>query len=91
MEGLRIGFRGFTVTFAGCEVLDKVSATVSLTRRFFRIADAGGGERTVEIVHGQLPPPPTAVRVNDKRLVLLTMETRDGRRLFPDYFQIVRP
>ncbi|MBN1835398.1 MAG: hypothetical protein JW820_06070 [Spirochaetales bacterium] len=90
VEGLRIGFQGFTVTFAGCQVLDKENATVSLTRRFFRIADARGDERTVEIVHGQLPPPPTILEVNGKRLTLLTMETRDGRRLFPDYFQVVR-
>lgn len=90
IKDLEIPLPGFSVTYLGSTFHDLSPATITYHERTFRIRSSNGTEETVAIRSGQLPPPPCTLQVNGADVTLLTYETLNGQRLYPEYVQVVR-
>jgi hypothetical protein len=89
IEGLELSFKDFSITYKGSEFHDLAPATVSFTKNKFSISDKNNIRQQVEITSGQLPPQPLLIQVDGFKIELLTHQTKDQQRLYPDYFQII--
>jgi hypothetical protein len=89
IENLEIDFKNFSVTFKGNEFYQHPHVTFSLNKAKFLIRDKNGKEEMIEITSGQLAPQPFVAKIKGKEITILTYETKDHQRLYPDYFQII--
>ena len=89
VTNLELMLPGFSITYTGSETQDLAPATVSFTVNKFQLRDKKGQEQTIKIRSGQTPPQPIKVEVNGKEFTILTYQTKELQRLYPDYFQIV--
>ncbi len=90
IKNLEFKFKEFTLTYKGAEFTDMAPATVSWTTDVFLIKDKSNTEQAIEIVSGQIPPPPYKFEVSKVALTLLTYQTEMKERLYPDYFKITK-
>ncbi len=87
VEGILLDFDGFSLCYSGSRFEDLAPATVSFNVDGFTFVDKRGDTQSIEIRAGQLPPQPFAIKGSG--VVLLTFHTEDGKRIYPDFFQVV--
>lgn len=105
IQGVEFSFGSFSITYLGqtkreASEMEKSSASFQTDRFSIKSGD-GKEEQTVEIMSGQIPPQPLEVVAGRKKIVILTYEaqgqvkgqseTEETFRLYPGYFQIVKP
>jgi hypothetical protein len=61
--------------------------TLSFTIAEFTFVDKKGNTQQIGISAGQLPPQPIVVK--DSGLSILTFHSKEEKRLYPDFFQVV--
>lgn len=83
-------FNDFSLTYLGEITSQKIPATVSWTRDQFLLKDKTNTEKAIEIVSGQLSPPPYNFAILNLGFTLLTYQTEMQDRLYPDYFQVIQ-
>jgi hypothetical protein len=89
IEGLELQFKNFSITYSGSEFRDMAPATVSFTTDKFICKDKNNEQQLFEIISGQLPPKSLDIEVNDFKFKIVTYQTEDQQKLYPNYFQIV--
>lgn len=87
VEGLTLDFGDFTLRYNGTRFEDHAPATVSFHIADFIYADKKGHTETIAISAGQLPPQPYTIKANG--LTILTFHSKDDKRIYPDFFQVV--
>ncbi len=87
VAGLQLDFGDFSLCYKGTRFVDHAPATLSFDIAEFTFEDKKGGVRNIEISAGQLPPPPFALKANG--LTILTFHSREQKRLYPDFFQVI--
>ena len=87
VEGLTLDFGDFTLRYNGTRFEDHAPATVSFHIAGFIYADKKGRTETIAISAGQLPPQPYTIKANG--LTILTFHSKDDKRIYPDFFQVV--
>lgn len=98
IKNLEIPFGVFTVTFQGTVEDNSAPVSVSFSTEKYLIKSQKGSERALSVTSGQLPPPPVKFELEGgfldflfpSKFKLLTYDTVDGVRMFPDYFQITK-
>ncbi|MDD2833204.1 MAG: hypothetical protein PHD12_04260 [Methylotenera sp.] len=90
VKDLALPFKDFSITYKGEEFKDFSPKTITYKVDNFLITDRSSKEQSVQIISGQIPPPPHQIEINRKKTTLLTYETKNNFRLFPQHFQIVR-
>lgn len=88
VKGLAVPFKDFTITYKGTDFKDYSPASLSFNIDQFLITDQNKKSQHVQVRSGQQAPQAQVIEVNHKKLTLLTYETGNGVRLYPDYFQI---
>ncbi|MFZ3229697.1 MAG: hypothetical protein WA160_05805 [Pseudobdellovibrio sp.] len=86
IENLDIKFKNMSVIYKGAEVNKKTSAS-DFT---FIVKDKNGSEQIIKISTEQAAPQPVEFEVNNLKYALLTYENKNTKRIFPDYFQIIK-
>ena len=89
IEELELKFNNFSITYKGNELTDMALVTASFTKDKFVIKDKNDQEQQVAITSGQLTPQPLLIKVNHSKMEILTYQTKEQQRLYPDYFQLV--
>jgi hypothetical protein len=89
-QGLELKFDDFSVVYKGKVFFQDPRKTISWTDYEFSVKDKVGQGQTFKIRSGQLPPSAYIFEVSGKKLNLLTYQTKDKDRLFPNYFQITK-
>ena len=87
VEGLTLDFGDFILRYNGTRFEDHAPATVSFHIADFIYADKKGRTETIAISAGQLPPQPYTIKANG--LTILTFHSKDDKRIYPDFFQVV--
>lgn len=91
VKGLEISYPEFSLMYTGArEGTSPENSTATLNRESFRIKDKEGNEQVLEITSGQLPPAPKEFKIGDQTYSLISYETKNRFRLYPDYIQIVK-
>jgi hypothetical protein len=88
VKGLRLDFGGFSLCYKGIRYEDLAPVTLSFHIDEFVVGDNAGKIRSVEISAGQLPPKPFVIE--EMGLVLLTFHSKSEKRMYPDFFQVVK-
>jgi hypothetical protein len=86
--GLPLDFGDFSLCYKGTRFEDLAPATLSFHIAEFTFADKKGNTQLVEISAGQLAPQPFVIKGNG--LTILTFHSKEKKRLYPDFFQVVR-
>ena len=87
VKGLVLDFGNFSLCYNGTRFEDMAPVTLSFHIDEFVFSDGKGGGRVIEISAGQLPPKPFVIEGSG--LTLLTFHSKEERRLYPDFFQVV--
>lgn len=90
VPNLVIHFKTFSVTFIETKESPKAEATVSFSKDVFLLSDGKGQTKTVEVTSGQTPPAPLEDKMGGTKFQLITYQTKDGQRLYPTHFQILK-
>jgi hypothetical protein len=88
VQGLRLAFKGFALTYAGGTSYDggPGGPTVHAEVERFVLEVGRKPATTIEVASGQTPPAPTKLGRTGRTLV--TYETRLGERLYPTHLQV---
>ena len=86
VKGLVLDFGDFSLCYNGTRFEDHAPVTLSFHIDEF-VFDGKGGRRVIEISAGQLPPRPFVIEGSG--LTLLTFHSREERRIYPEFFQVV--
>ena len=89
IEEVELKFNNFSITYKGSKLTDMAPVTASFTKDKFVIKDKNNQEQLVAITSGQLTPQPLQIKVNHSEMEILTYQTKEQQRLYPDYFQLV--
>jgi hypothetical protein len=87
VEGLPLDFGDFSLCYKGSRFEDLAPVTLSFTTDEFAFVDKKGHTQPIEISAGQLPPQPFVIKGNG--LTILTFHSIEGKRIYPDFFQVV--
>ena len=87
VEGLPLDFGDFSLCYKGSRFEDLAPVTVSFHIDEFAFADKNGNTQPIEISAGQLPPQPFVVKTNG--VTILTFHSKEEKRLYPDFFQVM--
>lgn len=98
VKDLELSFGAFILTYKGSKVVTGQPTTASISEDHFLIRDKKGNQRTLVIISGQVPPAPKDFEIDrglfssffPSKFTLLTYETSDGIRLYPDHFQVLK-
>lgn len=88
IKNTALPYQGFSVTYTGSVTKGDAPVTAHFTQHNFVITDQNKNSQHIVVISGQRPPQPQVIEVNRKKITLLTYETSNGVRLYPDYFQI---
>lgn len=91
IENLELDFKDFSITSMGSEFYDAAPVSISFTKEKFLLKDKYKKEQIVEIISGQRPPQPLTIKIYNLEITILTYKSDDSQRLYPDYFQIIKP
>jgi len=87
VEGLLLDFGDFSLCYKGTRFEDLAPVTLSFHIAEFTFADKKGNTELIEIYAGQVPPEPFILKASG--LIILTFRSKEERRLYPDFFQVV--
>ena len=87
VEGLPLDFGDFSLRYNGTRFEDLAPVTLSFHIAEFTFTDKNGHTEDIAIYDGQLPPPPYSIKANG--LTIFTFHSKDDKRIYPDFFQIV--
>jgi hypothetical protein len=87
VEGLTLDFGVFTLRYKGTRFEDHAPATLSFHIAEFECAYKNGHTEAITISAGQLPPQPYLIKSTG--LTILTFHSKDNKRIYPDFFQVV--
>jgi hypothetical protein len=87
VEGLLLDFGDFSLCYKGTRFEDLAPVTQSFHIDEFAYVDKKRNTQSIEISSGQLPPQPFVIKANG--LSILTFHSKEGRRIYPDFFQMV--
>jgi hypothetical protein len=87
VAGLTLDFGDFTLRYNGTRFEDLAPVTLSFHIADFIYTDKKGRTEDIAIYDGQIPPPPFVIKANG--LTILTFHSKDDKRIYPDFFQIV--
>jgi hypothetical protein len=87
VAGLQMDFGGFSLCYKGTRFEDHAPVTLSFHIAEFSFADKRGNTQLIGISAGQLPPQPYVVKPSGP--TILTFHSKAGKRLYPDFFQVV--
>jgi hypothetical protein len=87
VEGLPMDFGDFSLCYKGTRFEDHAPVTLSFHIAEFTFADKKGHTKLIEISAGQLPPQPFMITASN--LTILTFHSKEKKRLYPDFFQVV--
>lgn len=87
IEGLVMDFGGFTLRYEGTRFENLAPVTLSFHIAGFTFVSRKGNSQLIEISAGQLPPQPFVITGNG--LFLLSFHSKEDKRLYPDFFQVV--
>ena len=87
VEGLLLDFGGFSLCYKGTRFEDLAPVTLSFHIAEFAYVDKKGNTESIEIFSGQVPPEPFVIKANG--LSILTFHSKEGQRIYPDFFQVV--
>jgi hypothetical protein len=87
IEGLNLDFGDFSLCYKGTRFEDHTPANLSLHIATFTFADGKGNAQIIQISAGQLPPQPALIKADG--LTILTFHSKEGKRLYPDLFQVI--
>jgi len=85
--GLPLDFGDFSLCYRGTRFEDFAPVTLSFHIAEFSFEDKKGNTQLIEISAGQLPPQPFVIKSGG--LTILTFRSKEGKRLYPDLFQVV--
>ena len=88
VEGLALDFGAFTLQYNGTRFEDLAPVTLSFHIAEFTFTDKNGRTEAIAIYDGQNPPPPFVIKANG--LTILTFHSKDDKRIYPDFFQVVQ-
>jgi hypothetical protein len=87
VEGLTLDFGDFSLRYTGTRFEDLAPATLSFHIAEFVFADKKGRTEAIAISAGQLSPKPYIIKANG--LTILTFHSKEDKRIYPDFFQVV--
>ena len=87
---VELDFTTFSLTYLGDIASEDAPVSASWVKSRFLLQDRTGQSQVIEITSGQRPPPAHDFEIDKTFFTLLTYETRDRRRLYPGYFQVIR-
>ena len=85
--GLPLDFGDFSLCYQGTRFEDLAPVTLSFHIAEFTFADKKGNTQLIEISACQLPPRPFVIK--DRGLSILTFHSKEEKRIYPDFFQVV--
>jgi hypothetical protein len=86
-EGLQLNFSNFSICYKGTRFVDHAPATLSFHIDQFEFTNKKGDTQQIDISAGQLPPQPFKIKGTD--LTILTFHSKQEKRLYPEFFQVV--
>ena len=89
VKDIELDFGGFSLEYKGKRFLDMAPATLSFNIDEFTFKYKNGNTQLIEISAGQLPPKPFEIRAGGLEIRILTYHSKEEKRLYPDYFQVV--
>ena len=89
VENVEFNFGDFSLLYQGKDFVDLAPATVSFTVDTFTFRDGDGNIQLIKISSGQLPPQPVVLKTGGVTISLLTFHSKEQKRLYPDFFQVV--
>ncbi len=87
VEGLTLDFGDFSLRYNGTRFEDLAPVTLSFHIAEFDFTDKNGRTEAIAIYDGQLPPPPYIIKANG--LTILNFHSKEEKRIYPDFFQVV--
>lgn len=87
IEGLPMDFDDFSLCYKGTRFEDHAPVTLSFHIAGFTYTDKKGHTQIIDISAGQLPPQPYVIKPNGP--TILTFHSKEGKRIYPDFFQVV--
>jgi hypothetical protein len=87
VENLTLDFGDFFLRYKGTRFEDLAPATLSFHIAEFEFTNKLGHTEAIAISAGQLPPKPYTIKANG--LTILTFHSKDDKRIYPDFFQVV--
>jgi hypothetical protein len=87
VEGLLMDFSDFSLCYKGTRFEDLAPVTLSFHISEFTFVDKKRNTQLLEISAGQRPPEPFVIKASG--LAILTFKSKEGKRLYPDFFQVV--
>jgi len=87
VAGLTLDFGDFSLRYNGTRFDNHAPATLSFHIADFVFTDKKGRTEAIAISAGQLPPQPYTIKANG--LTILTFHSKDDKRIYPDFFQVV--
>ena len=84
-----MNFGGFSLEYKGKRFVDMAPASLSFTFDDFIFMGKNGNTQLIEISAGQLPPKPFEIKSEGLEIRILTYHSKEEKRLYPDYFQVV--
>jgi len=88
VRGLTLDYGGFSLCYKGAHFEDMAPVTLSFHIDQFDFSDSKGNTQSIGISAGQLPPQPFVIKGTG--LTLLTFRSNNGKRIYPDFFQVVK-
>jgi hypothetical protein len=90
VEHVEFDFGDFSVVYKGSRFVDLAPVTLSFDIAQFELRDKNGKTQSIEVYAGQVPPGPLDLEVDGVKISLLTYHSKEQKRIYPGFFQVVR-
>lgn len=89
IKNVVLQFPDFSITFLGNEFNKGTTNNISYNKDKFLIKDKNT-QQEIEIISGELSPQQIIIKVNDIEITIMTFQSKELYKLYPDYFQIIK-
>jgi hypothetical protein len=90
VENVEFDFGDFSLVYKGSRFVDLAPVTLSFDIAKFDFRDKNGKTQSIEISAGQLPPGPFDLDAAGSKISLLTYHSKEQKRIYPGFFQVLR-
>jgi hypothetical protein len=90
VEHVEFDFGDFFLEYTGSRFVDLAPVTLAFNIAQFYFRDKNGKTQSIEISAGQLPPRPFDLEAAGSKISLLTYHSKEQKRIYPGFFQVVR-
>jgi hypothetical protein len=89
VEDVEFDFGGWSLVYKGSRFVDLAPVSLSFDIAAFELRDKDGRTQSIDIYAGQVPPGPFEVVVAGWKISILTYHSKEGKRIYPGFFQVV--